>query len=97
MHSPDSSVAHVNGGLGLTLCRRIGIDPPWVWLAGSSSVFGEEFAAGSGAVGVASEGQDLGVVHQAVDHGRGHDVVGEGLSPCAIASRAIHLLAMSSA
>src|SRR3954454_6989143 len=32
-------------------------------------------------VGVALEGEDLGVVDEAVDHGGGHDVVGEDLAP----------------
>jgi hypothetical protein len=45
-----------------------------------AAVFGEEFAAGAGAVGVAGEGEDFGVVDQAVDHGCGDDVVGEGLA-----------------
>ena len=43
--------------------------------------WGEEFSAGSGAVGVAGEGKDFRVVHEAVDHGRGDDVVGERLTP----------------
>jgi hypothetical protein len=46
-----------------------------------AAVLGEEFAAGAGAVGVSVEGEDFGVVDKAVDHGRGDDVVGEGLSP----------------
>jgi hypothetical protein len=37
----------------------------------------------TGAVGVAGEGEDLGVVDEAVDHGGGDDVVGEGLAPAA--------------
>lgn len=37
----------------------------------------------AGAVGVAGEGEDLGVVDEAVDHGCGDDVVGEGLAPAA--------------
>lgn len=44
-------------------------------------LFGEELAALAGAVGVAGEGEDLGVVDEAVDHGCGDDVVGEGLAP----------------
>lgn len=36
-----------------------------------------------GAVGVAGEGEDLGVVDEPVDHRGGHDVVGEGLTPTA--------------
>ena len=35
----------------------------------------------AGAVGVAGEGEDLGVVDQAVDHRGRDDVVGEGLTP----------------
>ena len=35
----------------------------------------------AGAVGVAGEGEDLGVVNEAVDHGCGDDVVGRGLPP----------------
>ena len=34
-----------------------------------------------GCVGVAGQGEDLGVVDQAVDHRSRHDVVGKGLSP----------------
>lgn len=41
----------------------------------------EEFAALPGAVGVAGQGEDLGVVDEAVDHGCGHDVVRERLAP----------------
>ncbi|GAA4886677.1 hypothetical protein GCM10023403_62880 [Pseudonocardia benzenivorans] len=44
-------------------------------------LFGEELAALAGAVGVAGEGEDLGVMDEAVDHGRGDDVVGERLAP----------------
>src|SRR5262245_58808366 len=43
--------------------------------------FGEEVAALAGPVGVAGEGEDLGVVDEPVDHGGGYDVVGEGLAP----------------
>ena len=39
-------------------------------------MFGEEFASLAGAVGVAGEGEDLGVVDEAVDHG-GDDAVGK--------------------
>ena len=60
------------------------LDPSGGWsvLVGAV-VLGEEFAAGAGAVGVAGEGEDLGVVDEAVDHGCGDDVVGEGLAPAA--------------
>ncbi|MBE1579653.1 hypothetical protein H4W30_006713 [Amycolatopsis roodepoortensis] len=40
----------------------------WSVLVGAV-VFGEEFAALAGAVGVAGEGEDFGVVDEAVDHG----------------------------
>lgn len=33
------------------------------------------------AVAVSFEGDDLGVVHEAVDHGGGHDVVAEHFEP----------------
>lgn len=48
----------------------------WLWSVVVGSVFGEEFAAGSGAVGVSGEGEDLCVVDEAIDHGRGDNVVG---------------------
>ncbi|GAA4264301.1 hypothetical protein GCM10022255_116670 [Dactylosporangium darangshiense] len=35
----------------------------------------------AGAVGVAGEGEDFGVVDESVDHGGGDDVVGEGFAP----------------
>ncbi len=41
----------------------------------------EELAAGSGAVGVAGEGEDLGVVDEAVDHRGRDDVVAEDFAP----------------
>ena len=47
------------------------------------AVLGEEFAAGAGAVGVAGEGEDLGVVDEAVDHRGGDDLVAEDLAPAA--------------
>ena len=42
-------------------------------------LLGEEFASLAGAVGVAGEGEDFGVVHEPVDHGCGDDVVAEDL------------------
>ena len=45
------------------------------------AVFGEEFAAGAGAVGLPGQGQDFGVVDEAVDHGGGDDLVAEDLTP----------------
>ena len=48
-------------------------------VVGGAILFGEELAALAGAVGVAGEGEDLGVVHQPVDHGSGDDVVGKAL------------------
>ena len=38
-------------------------------------------AVGSGAVGVTVKGDDVGVVHQAVDGGAGDDVIAEGFTP----------------
>jgi hypothetical protein len=52
-----------------------------VVLVAGVAVFAEEFAAGAGAVGVAVEGEDFGVVDESVDHGCGDDVVGEGFAP----------------
>jgi hypothetical protein len=49
-------------------------------VVGCAIVFGEELAALAGAVGVAGEGENLGVVHQPVDHGCGDDVVGKGFA-----------------
>ena len=40
-------------------------------VVGGAILFGEELAALAGAVGVAGEGEDLGVVHQPVDRGGG--------------------------
>jgi hypothetical protein len=37
-------------------------------------LFDQEFAALPGTVGVTGEGEDLGVVHQPIDHGCGDDV-----------------------
>src|SRR5665648_495455 len=45
------------------------------------AVFGEEFAAGAGAVGLAGQGQDFGVVDEAVDYRGGDDFVAEDLAP----------------
>lgn len=50
-------------------------------LVRSCAAFGEEFAAGSGAVGVAGEGEHFGVVYSGCRSWRRYDVVGEGLSP----------------
>ena len=44
-------------------------------------LLGEELAALAGAVGVAGQREDLGVVDEAVDHGCGHDVAAEDLAP----------------
>lgn len=44
-------------------------------------VLAEEFASGAGAVGVAGEGEDFGVVDEAADHGCGDDDVGERFAP----------------
>ena len=44
-------------------------------------VLGQEFAALTGAVGVAGEGKDLGMVHQAIDHCGCDNVVRERLAP----------------
>jgi hypothetical protein len=46
-------------------------------------LLGQQLAALAGAVGVAGQGEDLGVVDQSVDHRGGDDVVGEGLAPAA--------------
>ena len=47
-------------------------------------LLGQQLSALAGAVGVAGQGEDLGVVDQSVDHrGGGGDVVGEGLAPAA--------------
>jgi hypothetical protein len=50
-------------------------------LVAAGAVLGEEFAAGTGPVGIAGEGENLGVVHQTINHGRGDNVVGERLTP----------------
>lgn len=44
------------------------------------AIFSEEFAAGAGAVGIAGQGKDFGVMHKAVDHGSGHHITGERLT-----------------
>jgi hypothetical protein len=52
-------------------------------VVGGAIFLGEELAALAGAVGVAGEGEDLGVVHEPVDHGRGDDIIGKGFTPAA--------------
>jgi len=46
-----------------------------------AGLLGEEFSALAGVVGVAGEGEDLGVVDEPVDHRGGDNVVGEGFAP----------------
>ena len=53
-------VEPANGALELTPWRRIRTDPRGRFVL-FIAVFGEEFSAGAGAVGVAGEGEDLGV------------------------------------
>jgi hypothetical protein len=70
------SVASVNGGWKLTPWRQVKTDPwlvmvPRWWSRGRAEVAVFE------AVGVALEGDDVGVVGEAVDHGRGDDIVAE--------------------
>src|SRR6218665_2522940 len=45
------------------------------------AVFGDEIGATVGAVGVSGEGEDFGVVDEAVDHRGRDDVVSECLAP----------------
>lgn len=45
------------------------------------AVFGQQFAAGAGAVGLAGQGEDFGVVDEAVDHGGGDDFIAEHFGP----------------
>src|SRR5450756_2774922 len=58
---------------------------PWVcfrWLLGRLGCSGWwPGAVRAGAVGVAVQGDDVGVMDEAVDGRRGHDVVAEGLAP----------------
>ena len=54
--------------------------PPPGWSVVVGAVFLEEFAALAGAVGVAGEGEDFGVVDEAVDH-RGGEVSSPKTSP----------------
>lgn len=57
---------------------------PLVWgSAAVGAVLAEEFATCTGAVGVAGEGEHFSVMDEAVDHGCGDDVVGEGFAPAA--------------
>ena len=67
----------------MTPLRRIETDPPCARFVLVVAVLGEEFSAGAGAVGVAGEGEDLGVVDEPVDHGGGDHVVAEDLAPAA--------------
>lgn len=52
-------------------------DPLLVWLL----VGVDELSSGLGAVGVAVDGDDLGVVDEAVDECGGNDIVGEDFAP----------------
>lgn len=45
------------------------------------SIFDEQLATSAGAVGVPGQGEHFGVMHTAVDHGCGHDIVGKRFSP----------------
>ena len=51
--------------------------PPW-W---TQPVFGEQFAAGAGSVGVSGEVRDFGIAHEAIDNRSGDNVVEETRSP----------------
>ena len=74
----------VNGFRKLTPWGSGKFDPPGGRLVAVRAVFlGEKLASLAGAVGIAGQGQDLGVVDESVDHGGGDYVVGEGLSPAA--------------
>ena len=60
--------------VGRNFTIRLGLVP-------AGSVLGEKFSAGSGAVGVAGEGEYFGVMDESVDHRCSDDVVGERLAP----------------
>ncbi len=49
-------------------------------LVAGGAVFGEEFAAGAGALGIVGQGEDFGAVHESVDHGGIDRLAGEGFS-----------------
>ena len=79
-----TKVISVNGFRKLTPWGSGKFDPPGGRLVAVRAVFlGEKLASLAGAVGIAGQGQDLGVVDESVDHGGGDYVVGEGLSPAA--------------
>ena len=79
----QSGVPLVNGGRKLTPWRQVKIDPlGWSWFVGGGRGDAAEVAVFE-PVAVAFEGDDFGVVDEAVDHGGGDDVVAEDLAPAA--------------
>jgi hypothetical protein len=50
-------------------------------VVGGAIFFGEQLAALAGALGVAGEDEHLGVVHEAVDHGCGDDIIAKRFAP----------------
>jgi hypothetical protein len=73
----------VNGSRKLTHMRQLKTDPPPAGLVLGRLVGDAAEVSVFESVGVAFEGDDFGVVDEAVDHGGGDDVVAEDFAPAA--------------
>ncbi len=78
-----TQVSNVNDGWNRTPWRRLNVDPCWLsWLVLGGGGDSAEVVVLE-PVGVALEGDDVGVVDEPVDHGGGDGVVAEDLAPAA--------------
>jgi hypothetical protein len=75
-------VSCVNGSRKWTPWRQVKTDPRWSCFLGGGCGGAAQVAVAQ-PVAVALEADDLGVVDQPVDHGRGDHVVAEDLAPAA--------------